>query len=150
MNMDTASRSAAAMWENDHASHWIGMELGPVSEGHATMALTVQTHHCNGHGMCHGGIIFALADSTFAFACNSRNQMTVAQHNNISFVAPGQVGDRLTATAREISLTGRSGIYDVRVTNQDGQVIAEMRGLSRSIKGQLFDELFDENSSDQG
>jgi acyl-CoA thioesterase len=137
---DRAAQSAAAMWENDHASQWIGMELGVVTEGGASMTLDVQKHHCNGHGMCHGGVIFALADSTFGFACNSRNQVTVAQHNAISFIAPGQVGDRLTATAVEVSLTGRSGIYDVRVTSQAGVVIAEMRGMSRSIRGQLFDE----------
>lgn len=143
---ERATKSAEALWANDHASHWIGMTLGRVTEAAATLQLKLQQHHCNGHGMCHGGIIFALADSAFAFACNSRNQMTVAQHNNISFVAPGQLGDTLTATAREVSLTGRSGIYDVHVTNQNGKTIAEMRGLSRSIKGHLFDE----NTSDQG
>ena len=81
-----------------------------------------------------------LADSAFAFACNSRNQSTVAQHNLISFVSPGRLGDRLIATATEISLTGRSGIYDVTVTNQDNQKIAEFRGISRAINGTLFDE----------
>ena len=137
---ERAVKSAAAMWADDHASKWIGMVLGPVSEGTAVMELKVQQHHCNGHGMCHGGVIFSLADSAFAFACNSRNQATVAQHNNISFIASGQVGDTLTAVATEVSLTGRSGIYDVRVTNQDNKTIAEMRGLSRSIKGNLFSE----------
>jgi acyl-CoA thioesterase len=102
--------------------------------------LRVQEHHCNGHNICHGGVIFTLADTAFAFACNSRNQNTVAQNNMITFIAPGQIGDVLTASAREVSLTGRSGIYDVRVVNQDGTLIAEMRGLSRAIKGQLFDE----------
>ena len=81
-----------------------------------------------------------LADSAFAFACNSRNQSTVAQHNMISFIAPGKAGDRLTAVAREVSLTGRSGIYDVKVTNQDDAIVAEMRGMSRAIRGQLFEE----------
>ena len=85
-------------------------------------------------------ITFSLADSTFAFACNSRNQATVAQNNVITYIAPARVGDTLTATAHEVSLTGRSGIYDVRVTNQDGKTIAEMRGMSRAIKGQLFTE----------
>jgi len=111
-----------------------------TDEGSATMTLEVQAHHCNGHGMCHGGVIFLLADSAFAFACNSRNQVTVAQHNMISFIASGQLGDTLTAQATEVSLTGRSGIYDVRVTNQDGVIIAEMRGMSRAITGQLFPE----------
>lgn len=137
---ERATRSAAAMWENDHASHWAGMVLVQTDEGSATMTLEVQAHHCNGHGMCHGGVIFLLADSAFAFACNSRNQVTVAQHNMISFIASGQLGDTLTAQATEVSLTGRSGIYDVRVTNQDGVIIAEMRGMSRAITGQLFPE----------
>ncbi|MGH1579177.1 hydroxyphenylacetyl-CoA thioesterase PaaI [Planktotalea sp.] len=137
---ERAARASAAMWANDRASPWVGMELGPVREGVASMTLQVQEHHCNGHDICHGGVIFTLADSAFAFACNSRNQNTVAQNNMITFIAPGQLGDVLTASAREVSLTGRSGIYDVRVVNQDGALIAEMRGLSRAIKGQLFDE----------
>ncbi|KUF11120.1 hydroxyphenylacetyl-CoA thioesterase PaaI [Pseudoponticoccus marisrubri] len=137
---ERAERSAAAMWDSDGASQWLGMELVSVDEGQAELRLTVQRHHANGHGVCHGGITFALADSAFAFACNSRNRSTLAQHNLISYLAPGQVGDVLTATAREVSLTGRSGIYDVTVTNQDGRAIAEFRGFSRQIQGQLFDE----------
>ena len=137
---DRATRSAAAMWSEDGASQWLGMTLVSVDEGTAAMTLVVEKHHCNGHGMCHGGITFSLADSTFAFACNSRNQVTVAQNNMITYIAPARVGDTLTATAREVSLIGRSGIYDVRVTNQKGETIAEMRGLSRSIKGHLFEE----------
>ena len=135
-----AERSAAAMWADDRASAWVGMQLDAVDEGSATLSLTVQDHHCNGHGICHGGVTFMLADSAFAFACNSRNQSTVAQHNVISYLAPGKTGDRLTAIAQEVSLTGRSGIYDVTVTNQDGRKIAEFRGMSRAINGQLFDE----------
>lgn len=137
---DRAQKSSDAMWANDHAAKWIGMSLDHVDEASAKLGLTVEQHHANGHGICHGGIIFALADTAFAYACNSRNQSTVAQHNTISFIAPALIGDHLTATAREISQTGRSGIYDVRVTNQDGKNIAEMRGMSRSIKGQLFPE----------
>jgi acyl-CoA thioesterase len=137
---DRATRAAQAMWDNDQASQWVGLSLGTVDEGTAEMTLTIAPHHCNGHGICHGGVIFTLADSTFAFACNSRNQATVAQHNTISFVAPGRLGDQLRAVATEVSLTGRSGIYDVRVSNQDGATIAEMRGMSRAIRGQLFDE----------
>jgi acyl-CoA thioesterase len=135
-----AKKSAEAMWADDNASPWFGMEIVEVSEGRATLALTVESHHANGHGICHGGVTFSLADSAFAFACNSRNQNTVAQTNTITYIAPGRIGDRLTATAREISLTGRSGIYDVTVTNQNGTVIAEFRGNSRAIKGQLFEE----------
>jgi acyl-CoA thioesterase len=135
-----AERAAAAMWAGDAASPWVGMQLDSVDEGTATLSLTVQKHHCNGHGICHGGITFMLADSAFAFACNSRNQSTVAQHNFISYLAPGQLGDHLTATATEVSLTGRTGIYDVKVTKRDGTMIAEFRGISRAIKGQLFTE----------
>lgn len=137
---DRAEKASAALWASDEAAKWIGMTVLGVDEAEAAVGLTVAPHHCNGHGICHGGITFALADTAFAYACNSRNQSTVAQHNSINFIAPAHVGDQLTATATEISLTGRSGIYDVRVRNQDGKTIAEMRGMSRSIKGQLFSE----------
>ncbi|WP_137702242.1 hydroxyphenylacetyl-CoA thioesterase PaaI [Marimonas lutisalis] len=137
---ERAEKSASAMWADDNASKWAGMEITKVDEGRAVLELTVAPHHCNGHGICHGGVTFMLADSAFAFACNSRNQATVAQHNIISYLAPGREGDRLRAEATELSLQGRSGIYDIRVTNQDGTVIAEFRGFSRAIRGQLFEE----------
>ncbi|PIV73498.1 MAG: phenylacetic acid degradation protein PaaD [Rhodobacteraceae bacterium CG17_big_fil_post_rev_8_21_14_2_50_65_11] len=137
---DRARKSAAAMWADDKASPWLGMELVEVGEGHATLALTVAPHHANGHAICHGGVTFSLADSAFAFACNSRNVATVAQTNTITYIAPARVGDRLAATAREVHLAGRNGIYDVTVTNQNGTVIAEFRGQSRAIRGQLFEE----------
>lgn len=137
---ERAEASAQAMWSSDGASQWLGMSIESVNEGTAVLVLDVEKHHCNGHGMCHGGITFSLADSAFAFACNSRNAKTVAQHNVISYTAPAQLSDRLTATAREVSLTGRSGIYDVTVTNQDSKLIAEFRGFSRAIGGTLFDE----------
>jgi len=135
-----AERSAEEMWLKDQASGWAGVELISVDEGTATMALTVEKHHCNGHSMCHGGVTFLLADSTFAFACNSRNQITLGQHTSISFLAPGNLGDRLVATATEVNRAGRNGIYDVRVVNQEDLVIAEFRGASRAIKGLHFDE----------
>ena len=135
-----AEKAAAAMWSDDRASGWFGMELVEVDEGRATLALTVAEQHVNGHDICHGGVTFSLADSAFAFACNSRNQSTVAQHNTITYIAPARLGDRLTADAREVSLEGRSGIYDVTVRNQEGQTVAEFRGASRAIKGQLFEE----------
>lgn len=138
--MERANKAAATMWAADKASSWLGMELISTEEGQAELSLVVCDHHCNGHGICHGGITFSLADSAFAFACNSRNQSTVAQHNMISFTMPAKQGDVLTAIAREASLTGRSGIYDVTVTNQKAEVIAEMRGLSRAIRGQVFEE----------
>ncbi len=137
---ERAEKSAAVMWGSDRASIWLGMSLADVDEGTATLTLTIAHHHTNGHGTCHGGIIFALADSAFAFACNSRNRSTVAQHNSITYVAPAQLGDVLTARAHEVSLTGRSGIYDVRVTNEEDATIAEFRGCSRSIRGTLFNE----------
>lgn len=137
---ERARRAAAAMWAADRASAWLGMELVETLPGRATTRLTVAPHHCNGHAICHGGYIFTLADSAFAFACNSYNRVTVAQHNTISFIAPARAGDVLTAICREVSLAGRSGIYDVRVTSQTGAVIAEFRGCSRTIKGHLFPE----------
>jgi len=137
---ERAEASAKSMWSTDGASQWLGMSIVSVDEGEAVLTLSVEKNHCNGHGMCHGGITFSLADSAFAFACNSRNSKTVAQHNVISYTAPAQLGDELKATAREVSLTGRSGIYDVTVTNQNEQLIAEFRGFSRAIGGSLFDE----------
>lgn len=137
---DRAAKSAAAMWASDEASKWFGMEIAEVDEGRATLILMVAPHHCNGHGICHGGVTHALADSAFAFARNSRNVATVGQHTIISYLAPGKQGDRLTATATEVSLTGRNGIYDVRVTNQDNSLIAEFRGMSRAVGGQNFQE----------
>lgn len=135
-----AQKAAEAMWSDDRASAWLGMTLGHVDEGEAELSLKVEVHHTNGHGMCHGGIIFSLADSAFAFACNSRNQSTVAQHNSITFLAPAKVGDTLIATAREVSLVGRNGLYDVRVTTDSGTPIAEFRGGSRTVRGALFPE----------
>jgi len=135
-----AEKSAEAMFAGDSASKWMGMTLESISPGHATMSMTVEEHHTNGHKICHGGFIFTLSDSAFAFACNTYNKVTVAQHCTINFIAPGKLGDRLTANAREVSLTGRSGIYDITVTNQDNEKIAEFRGMSRTIKGVLFEE----------
>ena len=132
---DLARACAEAMWASDDCSRWIGMEQDDIGPGRATLSMTVEKHHTNGHDICHGGVTFTLADSAFAFACNSHNAIAVAQHNSITFIAPGKLGDRLTAVAREVTRFGRSGIYDVRVTNQDGTLIAEFRGQSRVIKG---------------
>lgn len=137
---ERARRAAEAMWAGDAASKWLGMTLSEVGPGQAAMTLTVAAHHCNGHGTCHGGVIFALADSAFAFACNSGNAATVAQHATISFTAPGRVGDVLRAEAREVSLRGRNGIYDVAVTGPDGAQVAQFRGMSRAVGGHLFEE----------
>ena len=138
--IDRAIRSAAAMWAADNASKWLGMTLDDVGPGTATLSMTVAEHHLNGHRICHGGFIFTLADSAFAFACNSYNRLAVAQENQITFLAPGQPREKLIAAARETALSGRSGVYDVTVTGQDDRKIAVFRGLSRVVKGQHFQE----------
>ena len=131
---DLARACADAMWKEDDASKGLGMTIVEIGPGHAVMTMTVQPHMVNGQRIAHGGFIFLLADSTFAFACNSHNQRAVAAQCDITFIRPGKLGDVLTATAREIARSGRSGIYDIRVT--DGEVvIAEFRGHSRTIAG---------------
>jgi acyl-CoA thioesterase len=129
-----ARACADAMWAEDDASKGLGMEIVEVGPGRATLAMTVKPHMVNGQRIAHGGFIFLLADSTFAFACNSRNERAVAAQCDIAFIRPGKLGDRLVATACEISRSGRSGIYDIRVTADD-VVIAEFRGHSRTIAG---------------
>jgi len=135
-----AERSSAAMWKDDHTSQAFGMEIEAVGPGTATLSMVVRKDQLNGHGSCHGGAIFTLADSAFAFACNSHNKVTVAQHCSVTFLAPGREGDRLTAVAREVTIAGRSGVYDVSVARQDGVTIAEFRGLSRTVSGTHFEE----------
>lgn len=137
---EIARRSADAMWAKDDASKWLGMTLDRVGPGTAATSMTVEKHHTNGHDICHGGYIFTLADSAFAFACNSYNRSAVAQQVSITFVAPGVLGDRLVAEAQEVSLKGRSGVYDIRVIREDGELIATFRGLSRTINGTHFEE----------
>src|SRR5712671_2741219 len=131
---DLARACADAMWKEDDASKGLGMEILQIKPGEATLAMSIKPHMVNGHGIAHGGFIFLLADSAFAFACNSHNERAVAAQCDISFIRPGKLGDLLIATAREISRTGRSGIYDVRVTVDDTP-IAELRGHSRTIGG---------------
>lgn len=131
---DLARACADAMWKEDDASKGLGMEILQIKAGEAVLTMTVKPHMVNGHGIAHGGFIFTLADSTFAYACNIHNERTVAAQCNITFIRPGKLGDRLVATAREISRSGRSGIYDVRVTVDD-VVIAEFRGHSRTVGG---------------
>jgi len=131
---DLARACAEAMWQQDDASKGLGMEILSVKPGEAVLTMTVKPQMVNGQGIAHGGFIFTLADSALAFACNSHNERAVAAQCNISFVRPGKLGDRLIATAREISRTGRSGIYDVRVAVDD-TAIAEFRGHSRTIGG---------------
>jgi len=139
-DQERAERSSEAMLKDDHTTKSMGMTIEAVGPGVATLSMVVRKDHLNGHGSCHGGRIFTLADSAFAFACNSHNTITVAQHCSVAFLAPGREGDRLTATAREVTLAGRSGIYDVTVTRDDGVAIAEFRGLSRTVSGTHFKE----------
>ncbi len=134
-----AEACAKAMWADDPASQSLGMAIDAVGPGTATLSMTVTDTMVNGHGMCHGGFIFTLADSAFAFACNTYNQRTVAQHCQITFLSPGRLGERLVAHGRERHRVGRSGVYDITVTNQDGVVIAEFRGHSRTIDGRLVE-----------
>jgi acyl-CoA thioesterase len=136
---ELAQACADVMWTDDRASQQLGMTLDEVGVGRATLSMTIREDMTNGHGMAHGGFIFALADSAFAFACNSSNERTVAQACDIVFAAPAQLGDRLVAIATERHKFGRNGIYDIRVTKDDagGAVIAEFRGRSRTIGGHL-------------
>ena len=137
---ERAERSAKAMWASDTASQQMGMRIDQIAPGRAVLSMQVEDRFLNGHRICHGGFIFTLADSAFAFACNTYNAVTVAQENQITFLSPGQPGERLTAIAQETARPGRSGVYDVTVTGEDGRKVALMRGLSRTIKGTLFEE----------
>ncbi len=135
-----AEKSAAVMMARDAASKALGMTIDHISPGQARLSMRVTDAMLNGHGICHGGYIFTLADSAFAFACNSFNQLTVAQQNQITYLEPVRLNDHLTAHAARVSGGGRSGVYDVRVTTADGTTAAVFRGLSRTIKGQHFPE----------
>lgn len=133
---ETARAAAAAMWAQDRASQALGMELVSVGPGRATLRMTVREDMVNGHDIGHGGLTFALADSAFAFACNSYNRSTVAAGAEIRFRAPVRLGEVLVAEAVERSREGRRGVYDVTVT-RDGEVVAEFTGRSSEIGGTL-------------
>lgn len=132
-----AEASAQALFANDHASRNLGMKIEEVRPGCARLCMTVRADMANGHGMCHGGIVFALADSAFAVACNTYNEVTVAAAASIDFLAPARVHDQLTAEARELWRSKRSGIYEITVTNQRGEPLALFRGRSHATGGQL-------------
>ena len=132
-----AARVAASMYERDNASQGLGIRVAQVAPGFAQLVMTVRTDMVNGHAITYGGLVFTLADSAFAFACNSYNMNTVAAGCTIEFLAPSREGDVLTATAREHTLVGRTGIYDVDVKNQNGDTIALFRGKSARIKGHV-------------
>ena len=135
--VELARLCADTMWAEDEASRGLGMELVSVEPGHAVVAMPVMQAMVNGHKTCHGGYIFTLADSAFAFACNTYNQRTVAQHCSISYLNAARLGDRLVARAVERQRLARSGVYDVTVTREEGFVIAEFRGVSRVIDGEI-------------
>lgn len=133
-----AEATARAMYGSDACSRWLGMVLEEVRPGYARLSMEVRTEFLNGHAICHGGLMFTLADSAFAFACNSYNISTVASGCSIDFLRPVQGGDVLTAEAVEQVLSGRHGIYDIKVVNRAGEPVAMFRGKSAQIKGHVI------------
>ena len=123
------------MWASDRASQGMGMRVAAIGPGACTMTMTVREDMLNGYGTCQGGLLTALADSCFAFACNAYNEITVASGFNVEIVAPGRLGDVLTATAVEVSKSGRMGVYDVDVRNQRDERVVAFRGRSYTMKG---------------
>lgn len=136
---ELAAEVARLMWADDRASQALGMQLLEVRSGYARLRMPIRRDMTNGHGICHGGFMFLLADSTFAFACNSHNQRAVAASAEIHFLAPAHEGDVLTAEGIEQHVAGRSGVYDMRVTDQTGRLVALFRGKSATIKGQFIE-----------
>ena len=130
-----AERVRDHMWATDRASQGLGMQVAAIGPGTCTMTMTVREDMLNGYGTCQGGLLAALADSCFAFACNACNEITVASGFNVEIVAPGRLGDVLTATAVEISKSGRMGVYDVDVRNQRDERVVAFRGRSYTMKG---------------
>ncbi|ACL60367.1 hydroxyphenylacetyl-CoA thioesterase PaaI [Methylobacterium nodulans] len=133
-----AEACAAALWAEDRASQGLGIALLRVGPGEAVLTMRVREEMTNGHGTCHGGFIFALADSAFAFACNAGGQRAVAQHCAVTYLQPGRLGEILTAHAVERARFGRSGLYDVTVRNEAGEPVAEFRGQSRLAGGAVL------------
>jgi len=132
-----ARAAGAAMFERDRASQAMGMVLAEIRPGYARMTMPVRDDMLNGHQTCHGGYIFALADSAFAFACNSHNHVAVGAGCTIEYLAPGRPGDVLVAEAQEQALAGKTGVYDVQVRNQDGKLVVLFRGKSHRIGGEV-------------
>jgi acyl-CoA thioesterase len=132
---ELVSARTDAMWQADRASRGLGMRLDDVAPGRARLSMTVTEAMANGHGICHGGFIFSLADSAVAFASNQRGGAAVAQHAAISFIRPGRVGEILVAEAVERMRAGRSGMYDVRISTAGGELVAEFRGHMRTLRG---------------
>jgi len=135
-----ARLAAAAMFERDHAAQSLGIEIQEVRPGYARLAMRVRQDMLNGYDICHGGLIFSLADTAFAYACNSRNRATVAAGGAIEFLAPAHASDRLIAEADEQALGGRLGVYDVIVRREQGERVALFRGRSSAIRGEVIRE----------
>src|SRR5579859_2659661 len=133
---DVVRARAEAMWAEDRATNGLGMRLDDVAPGRARLSMMITEVMANGHGICHGGFIFALADLAMAFAANPRGEPAVAQHASITFVQPGRIGEMLVAEAVERMHAGRSGIYDVRVSTEGGELVAEFRGHTRTIRAE--------------
>lgn len=130
-----ADKVRVGMLANDRATKWLGMQILEVAPGRAVLQMTVRDEFLNGHDICHGGLITTLADSAFAFACNSYNELTVASGFAVDLLAPGRLGDVLTATCHEVSKAGRTGVYDCEVHNQRGERVAVFRGRSYTARG---------------
>lgn len=130
-----AEATKEAMWRNDRASQGLGMQVLAVGPGSATLCMPVREDMLNGHDICHGGFITMLADSTFAFACNAYNEITVASGFDVNLIASARLGDVLTASGAEIAKSGRTGVYDISVRNQRGEAIAAFRGRSYTMRG---------------
>ncbi len=137
-----AEAVAQTMWSRDHAAQALGIRIEAVGPGTAKLAMSVRPDMVNGHAICHGGLIFALADTAFAYACNAYNQNTVASACNIDFLAPGLQGQTLVAEAIERSLSKRTGVYDVTVRDTTGKTIALFRGKSHRIAGEVIAGLY--------
>jgi acyl-CoA thioesterase len=135
---EVARKSVAALWTEDHTAKEHGIHIESVGPGRAALSMTLTKAMTNGYGIGHGGFIFLLADTAFAYACNSYNQRCVAQHCAITYLRPAKQGSRLRAEARELQRVDRSGIYDITVTDESGAAIAEFRGYSRTVPGSLF------------
>ena len=143
---ELAEAVAEAMWSRDRAAQALGMRIDSVAPGRASLSMPVRSDMVNGHHICHGGLIFALADTAFAYACNAYNRNTVASGCNIDFVAPGREGDTLQAEAVERALSGRTGVYDVTVRDSAGKTVALFRGKSYRISGEVIAGLAAENA----
>jgi len=135
---EIAKQCYETMWNGDAASQDLGMTVSVTEAGSAVASFEIRANMVNGHDICHGGYLFTLADSAFAFACNTYNRVTVAASASIEFIRPARLGDKLVATATEVSRGGRTGIYDATVTNQDGEVVAIFRGRSYATREAVF------------